>query len=549
MNPILQIAGLFAVAFSSMVLRHYARVPLRNLVHAFRRAATYKKTCIVVTGLFPIVVRLLLLPVMPVPQPGVDDEFSYLLGADTFASGRLTNPPLPLWVHFETLHEISQPTYMTKYPPMQSLFLGFGQRVFGHPWAGVLLSIGLMCGGLCWMLQGWLPPAWALLGTLIATLQFGIFQYWTNSYWGGAVAAFGGALLLGAVGRIQGGRYNAPAMGFVMGLGISLLANSRPLEGALLTTMAGVWLVMKRRFRWIPAAAAVLVVCAAFMAYYNYRGTGSPFLLPYELHERQYAYVPSFIYFQPHRTPPVYHHKELRQYWVEWDESMYEMCHSDPLSAAETKILLTWIFFVRGGPLSLALVAIPLLWTSHRWRFPLIAVAIYLSFMLIYKATLPHYIAPLTGFLVLLLMLGIHRLTQWRPQGQPTGKLLVTCVLAATFVQFPMDLLHPPPSYTADDAFKNARKSVIDQLTAVPGKHLAILRYGPKQPMHREWVFNAANIDNSRIVWAREMTPDEDRPLFDHFRDRDVWLVQPNGPGPLLSRYESGDLAAAKLSR
>src|SRR5258708_26812842 len=109
------------------------------------------------------------------------------------------------------------------------MLLAVGQAILQHPFWGVWLSMGMMCAAITWMLQGWMPEEWALLGGVLAILRFATFSYWVNSYWGGAAGGMGGALVFGAWPRIRA--WQRPRDAVLIALGLARLAHSRPYEG------------------------------------------------------------------------------------------------------------------------------------------------------------------------------------------------------------------------------------------------------------------------------------------------------------------------------
>jgi hypothetical protein len=515
------------------------------------RLSRRPRLCVAVIGLAPVLIRVALLPVLSPPAPDVHDEFSYLLAADTFAHGRLTNPPHPMWEAFESFHIIQRPSYASKYPPAQALFLAAGEVLTGYPWAGVVLSVGLMCATVVWMLQGWLPARWALVGGLIAAIRFGVFSYWMNSYWGGAAAALGGALVMGVLPRLR--REIRVRHSAVLACGIALLANSRPYEGLLLATpalvTAAVWVLRgtirprTAAIRLVIPASLLLSAVAAWNLYYNWRVTGDPFTLPYQVHQKQYALISHFIW-QPYRTtPPEYGNSEMRRYFTEFELQAFPPFH--PVKYVRKifgKMREFWLFFVSPA------LTVPLLLVLRRPGArelrPLVAVFLvsWAGYAITVYWLAAHYAAPLTAVTLALLVEGLRRLRRWRFAGRPAGVFLsrafLLLCLGLPFVAKPLGLsaIPGPASLCPTETGNVERAEIVRKLSSAPGVHLVIVRYSSAHDFHHEWVYNEADIDRAKVVWARDRGPQENRRLLDYFKGRTFWLLEADSRPARLTR-------------
>ncbi|MGA7925204.1 MAG: hypothetical protein WCA20_04340, partial [Candidatus Sulfotelmatobacter sp.] len=474
------------------------------------KLARRRGIAVLLVGLTALALRAALLPILPIPKPGVHDEFSYLLMADTFAHGRLTNPTHPMWVHFETFHVIQKPTYASMYFPAQGVFLAAGQVIFHHPFGGVWLSAGLMCAAICWMLQGWLPPFWALLGGFLAVIRLATFSYWANSYFGGAVAALGGALVLGALPRIK--RHSRLSDVVLMGLGLALLANSRPYEGLFfalpiagglllwISRQRGADLMLSLRQVVLPLAL-ILSATAVAMLYYFWRLTGNPFRTPYFVNLATYNPVPLFLWGSV-KSWPVYHHEIMRRFYADWVLALYHSGRSHPVVAVLVQGIAFWFFYI--GPL----FTIPILMLgmvlprgfsfrdiSRRTRFLLLVSCVTFLATLLAVFTNPHYLAPMTCTTYALLLLALQRIRRWRRRNKPTGLALVrgiptvailmllTCA-AASFLRIhrstmPQTWCSPPQTWCSPYERVWDRPSIQARMENLPGRHLLLVRYSP----------------------------------------------------------------------
>jgi hypothetical protein len=499
-----------------------------------------KHLAIAAIVLGPVVLRLVLLIWAPIPVPRVHDEFSYLLEGDTFAHGRLTNPPHPMWIYLDTFHVNQQPTYMSIYPPAQGAVLALGQ-LLGHPWFGVLLSTGAMCGAILWALQGWLPARWALLGGILVALRLAISGYWINGYWGGVVAAFAGALVIGALPRIIRLRRLRDAV--TLGIGAAILANSRPFEGLVFCLPAAAvllyWLLRdkgatwKERFRrvLIPLCA-VGVLCLAFDAYYNWRGTGNPFLLPYVLNVESHFAIPQFI--GQHIRPSIqFRNAQFDVYYNKWWQVVAQPSGIDEIRDAWVNRFKSSVGFFLWPELCIPMLTLPWWIRDRRVRLLIWQCAIGIAGSLLVVLFHPHYAAPFTASIFALVTQGIRHLRNWRPGGRAVGIGLARAVVVFALILVPFH-----NRYSMSFLNMDRRSRIVDQLDAMPGQHLVIVRYSSQHNAHEEWVYNAADIDAGKTVWAREIAGVSMAPLLTYFRSRQVWLIEPdNSATPDLSPY------------
>jgi hypothetical protein len=528
------------------------------------RIARRKPWAIGLVFVATISVRLSLLPLLGVPLPSGHDDCSYLLMGDTFAHGRLANPTHPEWPSFETFHVLSQPTYSSIFPPAQGLALAIGE-VLASPWIGVLLSVGAMCSAIVWMLQAWMPARWALLGGVLAMLNLGIVSYWMNSYWGGAMAAIGGALVLGALARMKR-RQNVSSslimlslimpsliiLSLIMGLGIAILANSRPLEGFIFCLpVAGallIWLSGKRSPPLRVTAefvvgplAVVLFMTIAFMGYYDWRVTGNPLLLPHSLYLHRY-YTPIFLW-ERLKAPVHYGNRQFEDFYNGWIADIYRGTARDVLRMSWDKVRAFPAVFLWTGSLPILLL-MPWVFRDRKMRLLVVEVVICGAGLFLVVYSNPHYAAPLTCVVYALLVQGIRHLRTIRWKGQPVGIawsraaiVLLVAVTASNLYHVVHDPNHPYAWSWDRGRGSDGRGRVEQQLADQPGKQLIVVRYAPGHNPHGEWVYNLADIDGARIVWARELGTEQDQKLLSYFKDRKAWLFEPDRDWAHLKPY------------
>jgi hypothetical protein len=501
-----------------------------------------------------LLLRLALLGTSPAPTPSGADDFSYIVLGDTLRHFRMANATHPFHQFFEAVFVLQQPTYSSIYPLGQGLVLALGRILFGSFWAGVLLSVAAFCALCFWMLRGWTSPRWAFVGALLAIIQFGPLNQWTNSYWGGAVSACAGCLVFGALPRIdqairQQNRWIRNAV--LLGIGLALQLLTRPFECILLLICVLLYWVLTSRthLRSGTLAKVSLVAALAFLPaggltlIHNRAVTGSWTTLPYMLSRYQYGVPTTFTWQRdpiPHRALTPEQDLDYRA------QAAIHGSGTDSLKGylARLGYRLRYLRFFALAPLYLGLLFFLPSLRQAKWIWATATITLFLAGTNFYPYFFPHYIAAVAAVFLLVLVKGLENLYQLRPWAAS-----MLCVLCGAHFLFWYGIhlsgsenLLPAAAYETWDYINfgdpEGRIAVNKTLAGSPGNQLVFVRYSPRHRF-QEWIGNAANIDRAKVVWAWDLGAEENEKLIRYFPARKCWLLEPDARPPKLGVYAS----------
>lgn len=497
------------------------------------------------------------------------DDYSYLLMAKTFAEGRLTNPAHPMRKFFDNLNIINYPSFTSKYPPAQGIALAFGILLFKSAYAGVLLSGVAACVAIFWMLRAFFPPKWSFVGAFLTLTHPAVF-YWSLGYHFGFVACLGAALCLGALFRIS----RAPKIAYAVtfGLGVAILANSRPFEG-LIACVPMFALVIRWFYKqiknpqffkqaavkFIAPATVILILNFSWMAFYNYKVTGDALTLPYTIYNEQYDPIPLFLpLFSPPKADETYrrqlveeyedtritrnrlmrefHLYELDSFYVPLLEKFKSYHNSNVFVFITKKAYDNLVSFSRTTWFLYSIILLMgacLFLTDKKFLFFIGALGFCFFSVSFATYNQNHYFAPFVSYLILLITFILYQTSKIN---FVTNKLVTAFALALlvaqVFVLFTEDTFTRTTSVRRDRQVQSVFEKTLYQM---PGKHLVLIDFSSgnyKQGYGNRYLsitdrtyFNEPDIDNSKVVWANSLGEEQNKNLFNYFSGREVWIL------------------------
>jgi hypothetical protein len=303
-------------------------------------------------------------------------------------------------------------------------------------------------------------------------------------------------------------------------------------------------------------AGLLLGLVAIFIGYNSWRVTGSPWRMPH-LYYGQLYHTPPYFLGQSPQPIPAFHHAAMRDFYLHRELAAWAETRT-PVGALRmegTKAIEIWTFYLHSLltlPLLIVLATLPygFSWRqiSSGTRFLLMAAGFGLAGYAVEVQFHPHYIAPGTCLVYALVLVAMRRVRSWEWRRKPVGRAITRAVpvIAATLLVIcavggPRLRPWQPELWTwcspGASSLMSDRARILAQLQQEPGMHLVIVRYSAAHQVALDWVYNRADIDASKVVWARDMGREQNRELLNYFQGRRIWLAEPDLMPARLSVY------------
>jgi predicted PurR-regulated permease PerM len=317
---------------------------------------------------------------------------------------------------------------------------------------------------------------------------------------------------------------------------------TRPFEFVLLVAIVILFFVPMRS---LAIAALVLLPAFGLMLLQNKQVTGSWTTLPYQLSRYQYG-IPATFTFQQN---PIPHRPLTVEQQIDYDAQIDVHGKTTDTVGSYLARLGGRVRFYRFFFLAPLYLAVPwFLPALRQYRFAWIVIALGLLWLgdAFYPYFYPHYIAAATCVFLLVSVISLEKVSRWNREA---ATLILVLCLAHFVFWYGVHLngnpnlllaLSPEESWDSIDNYSagysdlTGRIAINNRLAAEAGKQLVFVRYYPQRTA-REWIQNAADIDQSRVVWALDLGPDEDAILRRYYRDRHAWLLEPDAVPPKLT--------------
>jgi hypothetical protein len=262
-----------------------------------------------------------------------------------------------------------------------------------------------------------------------------------------------------------------------------------------------------------------------------------------------YNPVPYFAW-QTVKPVPAYHHEVMRAFYLRLLLDRYRESHtvSGLMSIEVSGLAGSWVFFlgpVLTLPLLLVAATVPYRFSwkdlSGDTRLLLLVCGAVTAGTMLPIFFHAHYAAPIACAIYALVLQAMRKIRSGQWRSRSAGVFITRAVPSVCALLLllragagPLRLAVPPwcsPSPTTQ------RTSILRQLEQYPGLHLVLVRYNPEHEVLSEWVYNAADIDGAKVVWARDMGSARNEELVRYFKDRRVWLVNADDHPPKLAPY------------